>query len=75
MQNTLSLLTDKNGADYKKAAQELETFKKLLKNPTTPNAEDLKKNNETQSPLTLPSSPEASLSPKIDLPEGAQTTR
>ncbi|OGK16011.1 hypothetical protein A2690_00975 [Candidatus Roizmanbacteria bacterium RIFCSPHIGHO2_01_FULL_39_12b] len=74
MQNALSLLTDKNSKDYKKASDELEKFKKMLpKAPTSTESGKLKESPKIeQSPLTLPLTPEASVSPKINLPENSE---
>lgn len=61
LQNTLSLIDPKTD-DYKKTVAELEEVKKLL--PTT---EEQKNESLKKGELTLPSQPEATLSPKLQL--------
>lgn len=67
MQNALSLLDAKrNKDDYKKAQSELEEFKKKL--PAESQNAASASAGQNQQTLTLPSPPEKSIEPKIELP-------
>lgn len=76
MQNVITLL-DKDSADYKTAQTNYDVFKEKLDKESTdaaklkPELQAPTDSNATQSPLQLPASPAAQISPGITLPESA----